>query len=528
MLKRIYLLTKAQLCNFASLNEFRHTKDKKKKATMTLLAVVWLMLIAMLCAYIGVMAYGYVMLGMGDIFPMYLVMVCAIIIFFFTMLKAGSVLFSPNTYEILCSLPVTQTAIVASRYFSMYFGNVLLCFVVMIPGMTVYGTMIRPGVGFYFAGIVGTIFLPMIPMTAAVILGALITGISSRMKHKSLVTTVLTLLLLFASFGLTGWMTKIEGNVTDIMLQNMAQMIADLIQKIYPPAVWLGNMMVKGNVTGGLLYFGVSVFIFAVMLFFVSSHFQSICQNLFSTHAKHDYKMGQLKEESILKALYKKEAKRYFSSSIYVSNTIIGPMMTLVFAAAVLFMGIERMESYLPIPGGLTPWMAFAVAAINCLMTTTCTSISMEGKEWWIVKSLPVDTKALLDSKVLLNLSLIAPFYVISELLLLIGMKPAFMEMVWLIVLPAVFILFACVFGITMNLKMPLMTWENDARVVKQSASAMVGGLGGCLIVILCAVPMAFVGPNIRDIWRLGITVGTLMATFLLYQWNKRFDLRKI
>ena len=26
----------------------------------------------------------------------------------------------------------------------------------MIPGMTVYGTMIRPGVGFYFAGIVGS------------------------------------------------------------------------------------------------------------------------------------------------------------------------------------------------------------------------------------------------------------------------------------------------------------------------------------------------------------------------------------
>ena len=52
-------------------------------------------------------------------------------------------------------------------------------------------------------------------------------------------------------------------------------------------------------------------------------------------------------------------------------------------------------------------------------------------------------------------------------------------ELLRLAKIPAVMILFSCVFGITVNLHFPVLEWEKEVRIVKQNASAMLGGMGG-------------------------------------------------
>ncbi len=64
-------------------------------------------------------------------------------------------------------------------------------------------------------------------------------------------------------------------------------------------------------------------------------------------------------------------------------------------------------------------------------LTTSCTSISMEGKQFWVIKSLPIPTKALLDSKITLNLGLMLPFYLISLAAIAIAVKPGLLELLW-------------------------------------------------------------------------------------------------
>ena len=196
MIRQIKLLTKAQLCNFMDLNVFRFTKDKKKKRSALSMGLLWLLLITMLCLYVGTFAYGYSKMGLGQVIPMYLIMISALLILVFGIFKAGSVIFQRNSYEILCALPVSQTAVVISRFFSMYLGNVILSVAVMVPGMAVYAYFNHPGISFYAVGTVGTLFIPLLPMAVATLLGALVTGIASRMRHKSLVTTVLSILLI--------------------------------------------------------------------------------------------------------------------------------------------------------------------------------------------------------------------------------------------------------------------------------------------------------------------------------------------
>ncbi len=152
----------------------------------------------------------------------------------------------------------------------------------------------------------------------------------------------------------------------------------------------------------------------------------------------------------------------------------------------------------------------------------------MEGKEWWLAKSLPLPARTVLDAKLLMNLILILPFYLVSEVFLLLALKPGLQDSFWMMVIPAVILLFACVYGITVNLHFPVLDWENEVSVVKQSASAVLGGMGGAVLAILggagaCLVPEGYSGG-----YRAVLCVLLLGITCLMYRKNNRIDLREL
>ena len=528
MMKQIRTLTKLQLQNLYGLNVFRYTKDKKKKKTTIGLGVVWALLIVMIATYIGGAAFAYVYLGMAEIVPAYLIMLASMVILAFAIFKAGSIIFQENAYDILCSLPVSQTAIVVSRFLRMYVENLLLTLLIMVPGMMVYGAMVKPALSFYLIGVVVTVFVPLIPITIATFLGALVTAISSRMKHKSLVSAVLSVGIVVGVLACTSQMSAVEENFSIEMLQNMSQVLTEAIASVYPPAIWLGSAMVKGDILTGLLCVLGGLSPFAVTIVLISVKFHEICRGLYGTFAKHDYKMEQLKTTSVLGTLYKREAKRYFASSIYVQNTIVGPVLAVIFAIAVLGVGLDTIQQALELPLDIAGAVPVLLAGIFSMMTTTCTSISMEGKEWWIVKSLPVRTKDLLDSKLLFGLSLFLPFWVVAEVLLIIALRPGFRELVWLVLLPLILIVFSQVFGLTINLKMPVFDWENEVSIVKQSASSAVGGLGGFVVILACMVPVLFVPAEYGDLLKGALCIVFAGVTWILYKKNNKVNLQEL
>jgi len=528
MIKQIKNLTKLQLKNLYGINVLRHTKDKKERRKKLALAAVYVLLILMVCFYVGLMAFGYTLIGLEKIVPAYLIMLSSLVILFFAIFKAGSVIFQKNSYDILCSLPVWQTAIVVSRFARMYVENLLLTVVVMLPGILVYGIMIKPEISFYLIGVLVTILVPLLPITIATVFGALVTAIASRMKHKSMVTTVLSMLFVVVVMAGTAQLSTIEDEFSIEMLQNISDILYTTIESVYPPAVWLGDAMINGDFVKALLCLVGGLLAFAITIAIVSSNFHWICRGLFSTSAKHNYQMGKLEAKSVLGALYKREWKRYFSSSVYVSNTIVGPIMGVMFAVAVLSIGVEQIQQTLGIPLDIKGAVPFVLAGIFGMMSTTSVSVSMEGKEWWIVKSLPIKAKDLFDSKLLLNISLVIPFYLVSEVLLIIALKPTMAELVWILLVPAVFCLFEAVFGLTINLKMPVLQWENETTVVKQSAASLFGGLGGMLIALLCMAVVLVVPAEYTNLAKAGICVLIGLLTLVLYRKNNSVNLQEL
>lgn len=527
-MRQIKLLTALVLRNLYGINVFRHTKDAKAKHRYVAMMILWIFMISMALLYLGGLSYGMTKLGMADIVPAYLIVIASLFIFAFGIFKAGDIIFAKNGYEMLCSLPLSQSAIVVSRFLDMYVKDLILTVVVMLPGMVVYGYFISPGISFYLIGLIGIFLIPVLPLVVSVLIGTLIAAVSARMKHKSIAQAVLSIIFVVLVVLSTFQTEKLDAGVSEEMFKTLADTITDMLEKCYPPAVWLGSAMVTGKIQGLLWCVLLYLVSFAVMFFIVTKNFNKICRSLFVTSAKHNYHMETLKSKSIVRTLYEREFKRYFSSAIYVTNTIIGPIMATIMAGAILIAGVDTIQKAIPLPFDINGLIPFAFAAVFGMMTTTPTSISMEGKNFWLIKSLPVSTKMVLDSKILLNLSLMLPFYILSEILLILALKPGILELLWLLVIPAVLLLFACVIGITVNLHFYSFDWEREETVVKQSASAMLGGFAGMLVSVLCGGFIILCPAQISDLLKLIICLIILGITAVLYRNNNKVKLQQL
>ena len=149
MWKSVRLLTWLSLCNLFGFNEARYGKDQKKRSRLLALGVAYLILGGMLVFYVGILTYGFILLEMEKIIPLYLCVIIALMTFMFTVFRAGSDLFSSKRYEMLAVLPVSSTAIVISRFLTVYITDLIVSLGATLSVMAVCAFMTDFSVWFY-------------------------------------------------------------------------------------------------------------------------------------------------------------------------------------------------------------------------------------------------------------------------------------------------------------------------------------------------------------------------------------------
>ena len=111
MLRQVLLLTRITACNIFGLNEYRYTKDRKKRRRWRAMAALWFFLFLMMEAYVLGLCAGLSTLGAVELIPEYLFTVASLAILFFTFFKAGAALFQEKSLQTLSALPVSQSSI---------------------------------------------------------------------------------------------------------------------------------------------------------------------------------------------------------------------------------------------------------------------------------------------------------------------------------------------------------------------------------------------------------------------------------
>lgn len=525
MLKEILLLTRLENLNLYGINKLRYTTDKKEKQRIYTLAGVWIFVILIMLGYCGGYAYALHYLGLTHAIPALFTSIVSLVLLFFGMFSSSSAVFRKNGYDLLSALPVHPFSIVVSRLIRMYIEDLILCFVITLPAIGVYAYFASPVFLFYPAWLTALIFMPMIPMSLSVLLGAVITLVSSVFRKKAIFQALLTVSVVAIIFYGSSYLSKMGDKFTLEVIRNITEAVLKSLEKVYLPAAWIGGIALN-KYPGLLPLIGSSVLLMVLAAFFTARIFPFV---LARSGVKSERKAFQadknIKSASIMRTLIVREFKRYVSSGIYLLNTIISPIMALAAAVMFVFTDIGAILSVLPFDINAPLVCAFIIGMICSLMPPSAVSVSMEGKTWWLLKTLPIKAEHILKAKILMSVLLHAPFLLIASVLTVSSLAPNMLYAVIMFVIPFILDVFSCTWALFINTKFPRFDWESEVYIVKQSAAAGVGGLTAPLIAIVAAIPVIVTGTLLSAILS---ALAVLCLTVILKKFVFKTDLIKL
>ncbi|MFA5466472.1 MAG: hypothetical protein WC251_01360, partial [Candidatus Izemoplasmatales bacterium] len=123
---------------------------------------------------------------------------------------------------------------------------------------------------------------------------------------------------------------------------------------------------------------------------------------------------------------------------------------------------------------------------------TSAISLSLEGKSFWIVKSLPIKPQSIMLAKLIFNILLGFPFAVLAILLMGIAFEINVFSLMTMIGVALSISLSTSAIGSFINLHFPKFEFMNETEVVKQSVGALIGVFAGFGILVIDGVIVYF------------------------------------
>ena len=478
-MKNEILLLKTLLLSTSGRNIMKYGRDKKKRRKILWGMIGTGILYALLIGVCAVMCFGYGTFGLIDSAPVLCALMISAMAFIFTLFKTNGYLFNFREYDMLMSLPFASKTVAGCKFLYMYVKSLPWYLCISLAMLAGYGWFARPHFLIYPVWILLSFFLPVIPMLAASFLGFLAARISAGFRKTNIVQTVLSFTFALLCFFMRFFIEKlIKDDQVEMMLSRVSD-ATDSAAGFYFPARWFARAVTKGSPPDILLLVGVSALLFAVVFRIVGSSYRNINSALKSHAAAKKYKMTAQRQSSVLHAIAFKELKRMTGSTVYMTNGAMGFVLAVLIGVLVLVLGLDRIVSTVtngaPIDTGmLQPAIPFIVYFFTGMYATTASSPSLEGKNYWIVQSLPIEKKTLYRGKMLFNMCLGVPSMIISTICLCISAKVPLPNAALYLILGFALCAFSTAWGCVCGIRHMRLDWENDVEVVKQGAAVTI------------------------------------------------------
>lgn len=485
-MKQTFTLIGVTARNILGINRVFHgAQDERRKAAFRLIAFLALFIL------IGFSLYGMFysiasaldVIGEAQAVLSMAVVGASILSLFDVFFRTTHVLFSFGDYDIVMSLPVKTGAVVTSRIMSMYAFELLFSGCVMIPAFLAYGSFVSLSVIQIMLFIIMLITVPLIPITVGMIPGVLIGILTSRMKRKNIMNIVFS--LLFVAAYMFVYYQFISSDMLENISSETAFSVGASIQTAYPPSMWFSSGL-NGSLGHAILFIAAGLLAIALVTWLLTLSFRKLHDIVTAQKTNNNYKLSSVRSSHPFRALYKREWKRYLSSSSYVLNTFFGNVMVLAAGVlAIVFRNdIHSLFDILPAEFTNTLYIAaaFLIASFVTVSTLSSITISIEGKNMWTLMSLPVPAWTVFSAKLFFSMHIGLIVSVLSSVMLIIAFGADVITAAIMLLIPVIFTAASSTFGLYINLLLPKFDWKNEMQVVKQSSSVLIVNVVGMFI----------------------------------------------
>lgn len=473
------ILVRNLLLSTSTLNRFRHCNDKKKRSRIIGSFVGQAVLYLLLMAFCITECVGYGYYGFTYALPILCASLISVLSFILTFFMTNGYLFNFKDYDMLMALPLPAKDVASCRFLYMYLKSLPWYMCASLSMLIGYGIYAKPSAAVYPIWIILSMILPVIPMLFAAFLGFLIAKLSSGFRNKNIAMAFFSVLLAFSCFGLRFFLDDMFRN------QKTAEVLTELSDavssagSIYLPIKWFSNAITDLRISDMLLFVSCSILLFILIFIPVGKSYRKINSALQSHASAGKFVMKEQKSKGLLNTIAFKEFKRMTGSSIYMSNACIGELFCLAAGIAVLFVDIDKllidMFQQAPITKEmLLPAIPLIVYLFIGIVSTTTFTPSLEGKNYWIVQSLPLSKKTLYQGKMLFNMYLTVPFAVFAAVMICISAKAPVLCSVLSVILVICLCAFSTAWGCLCGIKHINLEWTNEVEVIKQGMATAV------------------------------------------------------
>jgi len=397
-----------------------------------------------------------------------------------------SVVYLARDNEMLLSMPIPPSAILTTRISLVYGMSLLYSGVVWLPACLYYWIFGAPAAGAVVFEVLLLFLVALLVTVLTCALGWVVALVSSRVRNKSIVIVVLSLIGFFGYYYLC---------------MNMMSLLQKLLLNAEALGsgmrTWLNLLYQLGQAAAGslkamLIFAGVTVGLFALCFFLLSKSFVRIVTRAQGTQKKN----GKItvKASGVSSALLRRELKRFTSSPTYMLNCGFGLVMLPVLAVFSLVKR-ELLTSVLTGMGQMLPWVSsllpmfviIMVCVITSMNAISTPSVSLEGKNLWILRSLPVSGRQILRAKLTLHirLNILPALFAAVVLGYCLNLTPLTIGLI--LFYCAVFVWLCGVFGLVVGVLRPNFQWTTETMPIKQSVNVMLSMLLGFALPIATA-----------------------------------------
>lgn len=468
-------------------------QDKKSGKRRSQAGIIGLIVLyVFLFAFLGVAFFGvsYMLcpallsVGLGWLYFAIMGLIAVMLGVFGSVFNTYTTLYKAKDNEFLLSLPIPPSHILTVRLFGVWFWSLIYEALVFIPALIVYWINGGAGVLSYLFGVLLLLLISVFVLTLSCILGWVVAKISTKLKNKSMITVLLSLgflaLYYYVYFKANAMLQYLLANADDI---------SNKVKGAAYPLYWLGRAG-EGDALSMLLFTLLIGVIFAAVYLVMSRSFLKMATTSEKT-AKQAYKKQEARAKSVDMALFGKEWRRYLSSAVYMLNCSLGTLFMPIAGVVLLIQAdtVRTLLSALALDTGLGALIGCAAVCFMASMNDiTAPSVSLEGKNLWLVQSLPVMPWQILRAKLNLHLVLTEIPVIFCWICLMIVLRPDVLVVLLSLAVCLLFVFFNALFGLILNLKMPNLKWTNETIPVKQSMAVFVAMFGSWVLVMLLAV----------------------------------------
>ena len=414
--------------------------------------------------------------GMGWLFFALMGLLAVFLGAFGSVFNTYSSLYLAKDNDLLLSMPIPVSTLLASRLLSVYLMGLMYSGIVIVPAVIVYWVVAGVTAANVLGGLLLTLLISVFVMTLSCALGWVVAKVSLKLKHKSFITVIVSLVFIGVYYS---FYFRAQTMIQDLMA-NLTTYGAAIKGSAYP--IYLFGLVGVGNAGAAAIVSAVVAALFGIMWVLISRSFLQVATATGKV-SRTVYREKTVRRKSVNGALLGREFAHFTASPNYMLNCGLGTFLMPVCAAALAWKGGELFavldEIFGDTAGSVSLLFATALCGLASMNSMAAPSVSLEGKSLWLVQSLPVTPWQALRAKLLAQLIATA----IPLLLCIVcgaavyAFHPAELLMAALLALS--YVLMMALFGLTLGVKKPIMTWTNETLPMKQSAAVMLAVFGG-------------------------------------------------